>query len=510
VPDLVVVANRLPVDRVGTAQDGSPLYGRSPGGLVSALEPVMHANGGAWIGWPGTAGDAGDPFVADGIRLFPVGLSEDEVAQYYEGFSNGSLWPLYHDVIARPIFHRSWWDSYEAVNARFAAVVAEHAGPQAHVWVQDYQLQLVPQLLRERRPDLRIGFFFHIPFPGYEIFSQLPWRRQVVNGILGADLVGFQRQSDTTNFLRACRRAARVTTRSSRISVPTPNGETRIVRAGAFPISIDAAGFDALARSPAVVARAQQIRTELGNPTTMLLGVDRLDYTKGILERLKAFEELLEDGALTAGDAVFVQVASPSRERVSAYRALRNEVELTVGRINGDFGVLGRTPVHYLHQAFPRAEMAALYLAADVMLVTALRDGMNLVAKEYVTARHDEGGVLLLSEFAGAADELTQALLVNPHDIDGLKHQMVTAVHMPPQQGRRRMRALRRRVATYDVAEWARTFLGALALGPGADLDPQDPDVVADLVDPGSPLPPEIALPPAVGVDLEAQHLEVT
>jgi alpha,alpha-trehalose-phosphate synthase [UDP-forming] len=464
VDDFVVVANRLPVDRVGTGPDGAPLYQRSPGGLVTALEPVMRATGGAWVGWPGSPGRAGEPFEAEGIRLVPVALSGQEVRDYYEGFSNSSLWPLYHDVIVQPVFHRSWWEAYVAVNERFADVTAEHARPGATVWVQDYQLQLVPAMLRRRRPDLRIGFFNHIPFPGYEIFSQLPWRRAVVEGILGADLVGFQRRSDASNFLRACRRTKGLATRASRIGVPGEDGRVRVVRAEAFPISIDAGGFEALARRPEVRARAREIRHGLGDPDRVLLGVDRLDYTKGIRHRLKAYAECLEDGMLDARSTVMVQVASPSRERVQAYRALRDEVELTVGRINGDYGAIGRAPVQYLHQNFPRDEMAALYLAADVMLVTALRDGMNLVAKEYVAARFDEDGVLVLSEFAGAADELTQAVLVNPHDIDGLKESLARAAAMPVAERRRRMRALRRRVAHYDVGRWARTFLGALAM----------------------------------------------
>jgi alpha,alpha-trehalose-phosphate synthase [UDP-forming] len=468
VHDLVVVANRLPVDRVGTSPDGAPLYQRSPGGLVTALEPVMRSTGGAWIGWPGSPGVAGEPFEAEGIRLVPVALSAQEVRDYYEGFSNSSLWPLYHDVIAQPVFHRSWWDAYVAVNERFAEVSAEHAHPGATVWVQDYQLQLVPGMLRERRPDLRIGFFNHIPFPGFEIFSQLPWRRAVVDGILGADLVGFQRRSDASNFLRACRRTRGLATRASRIGVRGADGDVRVVRAEAFPISIDAGGFESLARRPEVQQRAKQIREELGNPETLLLGVDRLDYTKGIMHRLKAYAECLEDGLLDPATTVLVQVASPSRERVDAYRMLRDEVELTVGRINGDHGAIGRAPVHYLHQSFPREEMAALYLAADVMLVTALRDGMNLVAKEYVAARHDEDGVLVLSEFAGAADELGQALLVNPHDIDGLKDVISRSARMAPAERRRRMRSMRRRVAFYDVQRWGRTFLGALAMTAGA------------------------------------------
>ncbi|WP_380166659.1 trehalose-6-phosphate synthase [Jannaschia sp. R86511] len=467
--DFVVVANRLPVDQVGTEPDGSPRYETSPGGLVTAMAPIMAAHDGAWVGWPGAPGEVGEAFDADGIHLVPVPLSTTEVADYYEGMSNGTLWPLFHDVIAAPEYHRHWWDSYVAVNQRFADAAAAQAAEGATVWVQDYQLLLVPARLREQRPDLKIGFFNHIPFPGYEIFSQLPWRRQVVEGVLGADLVGFQRRSDATNFLRACRRAAEAVTKGGTVQVDDATGR-REVRAAAFPISIDAQAFEDLATSPEVVARAEQIRKELGEPDTVLLGVDRLDYTKGIRHRLSTFAELLEDGTLDKESTVLVQVASPSRERVQAYSDLRDEVELTVGRLNGDHGTVGFSPVHYLHQSFPREEMAALYLAADVMLVTALRDGMNLVAKEYVAARHDGDGVLVLSEFAGAADELTQAVLINPHDIDGSKAAIVRAARMPADERRRRMRAMRRRVKEHDVERWAQDFLGTLA---GEPREPQ-------------------------------------
>jgi trehalose 6-phosphate synthase len=463
--DFVVVANRLPVDQVGVDDQGSPRYETSPGGLVTALAPIMRAQHGAWVGWPGVPGEVGDPFDSDDMHLVPVALSACEVENYYEGLANGTLWPLFHDVIAAPEYHRHWWDAYVEVNQRFAEAAAAQAADGATVWVQDYQLLLVPARIRELRPDLRIGFFNHIPFPGYEIFSQLPWRRQVVEGVLGADLVGFQRRSDATNFLRACRRAAQVTTKGQSVHVggSAGPGERRAVKVSAFPISIDAKGFEALASSPDVVARAEQIRKELGEPDTILLGVDRLDYTKGIRHRLATFAELLEDGELGAGSTVLVQVASPSRERVQAYADLRDEIELMVGRLNGDHGSVGSQPVHYLHQSFPRDEMAALYLAADVMLVTALRDGMNLVAKEYVAARHDGDGVLVLSEFAGAADELTQAVLINPHDIDGTKAAILRAVRMPSDERRRRMRSLRRRVVEHDVERWAADFLGALA-----------------------------------------------
>nr|WP_269205327.1 trehalose-6-phosphate synthase [Motilibacter aurantiacus] len=464
---MVVVANRLPVE--WDSASGSWL--RSPGGLVSAMEPVVRAADAAWVGWSGgasAAGAASQPVAGDGLTLVPVPLSADEIEQFYEGFSNGTLWPLYHDVIAPPRFQRSWWESYVAVNERFAAAAARAAGPSATVWVHDYQLQLVPALLRERRPDLRIGFFNHIPFPGYELFAQLPWRRELVLGLLGADLVGFQRQGDATNFLRACRRAAGLATRGSLVEVPGQDGDApgRRARVAAYPISIDTAAFSALARDGGVAERARRVRSDLSDPPVVLLGVDRLDYTKGIVHRLLAYEELLDERRIDPRDCVLVQVASPSRDRVDQYRKLRDDVEAIVGRINGNHGSLERPAVHYLHRAYPREEMAALYLVGDVMLVTSLRDGMNLVAKEYVACRNDETGALVLSEFTGAADELGSAFLVNPHDVEGLKEAVLRAVDVSPREARRRMRSMRKRVRVFDVAAWAAAFLAALESTP--------------------------------------------
>jgi alpha,alpha-trehalose-phosphate synthase [UDP-forming] len=460
----LVVASRLPVDRVEDP-DGETSWRPSPGGLVTALEPVMREAGGVWIGWSGDAGPAPGAFEADGLHLVGVGLSETEVRRYYEGFANATLWPLYHDVISPPQFHRSWWEAYLAVNRRFAEAAAAQAAPGATVWIHDYQLQLVPRLLREQRSDLRIGFFNHIPFPAYEIFAQLPWRRQVVEGLLGADLLGFQRRADAANFLSACRRAAGLTTKGSTVRVEGPDGP-REVQAAAFPISIDTAGLSEIARQDDVRKRAAEIREALGQPEVLMLGIDRLDYTKGILHRLRAYGELLNEDRLGA-QTVLVQVASPSRERVEAYQELRDDVEQMVSRINGRHGEVGAPPVHYLHQSYPREEMAALYLAADVMLVTPLRDGMNLVAKEYVACRNDESGTLVLSEFTGAADELAGAFLVNPHDIEGLKDTIVRAATIGPAEARRRMRTMRRRVREYDVAHWAASFLDRLGQTPG-------------------------------------------
>ena len=462
---LVVVSNRLPVD-FEEAHDGAITWRTSPGGLVTALEPLMRSAHGAWVGWPGVADRDFEPFENDGISLVPVRLNETDIEDYYEGFSNDTLWPLYHDVIAPPSFHRETWDAYVIVNRRFAAAAAAVAAPGATVWVHDYQLQLVPRMLREARPDLVIGFFNHIPFPSYGIYAQLPWRKQILNGLLGADVIGFQRLEDAGNFSRAVRRLYGYPTRGVVIDVPTgEKGHTRRVIAKHFPISIDAAAYEELARRPEIQARARQIRADLGNPKTLMLGVDRLDYTKGIGHRIKAFGELLADGRLCVEDVTLVQIASPSRERVGTYMALRDEIELAVGRLNGDFSTISHTALSYHHHSYPREEMVAMYLAADVMLVTALRDGMNLVAKEYVAVRFDVDGVLVLSEFAGAADELKQAILINPHDIDGTKDAIVRAVEMPKRERTRRMRSLRRKVSENDVAAWSASFLRALTGG---------------------------------------------
>jgi trehalose 6-phosphate synthase len=455
--DFVVVANRLPVDRV-ELPDGSTAWRRSPGGLVTALAPVMQRHDGAWIGWTGSADEKVDPFDTDGMHLVPVTLSADDIRLYYEGFSNATLWPLYHDVIVPPEFHRDWWESYVSVNRRFAEAAAESADDNAVVWVHDYQLQLVPAMLRRLRPDVRIGFFLHIPFPPTELFAQMPWRRQILDGLMGADLVGFQRPGAASNFARLARNRMGLRTRGDRIHLP----DDRIVRAKAFPISIDVGELEQLARQPETEARAREIRDEVGNPQHVLLGVDRLDYTKGIRQRLRAFGELLDEQRISVDDAVLVQVATPSRERVEQYRMLRDDIELLVGRINGEHGRIGTPAINYQHTSYSRTEMAALFRAADVAVVTPLRDGMNLVAKEYVACRYDDTGALVLSEFAGAADEFRQAFLVNPHDINGLKDTIVDAMNTDERQLGRRMKAMRKHLAAHDVNVWAASFLKAL------------------------------------------------
>ncbi len=452
----VVVANRLPVDEEITPEGRA--WRVSPGGLVTALRPVVAGHDGTWVGWGGNVGPALEPFELDGIRLHPLALSESDLEDFYEGQSNSTIWPLYHDAVETPVYHRAWQNAYRTVNERFAEAAAAVAADGATVWVHDYQLQLVPAMLRALRPDLRIGFFLHIPFPPIELFMQMPLRAEILRGLLGADLIGFQQKLAAQNFVRLARHILGLRYQGTTLDV-----DGRTVKAGAFPISIDANEMEELASTPRVRARASEIRAELGSPETLILGVDRLDYTKGIELRLDAFRELLEEGSLSAPETIMVQVATPSRERVERYEMLRTRVEREVGRINGEFGRVGMPAVHYLRQSVEKDELAALYCAADVMIVTPLRDGMNLVAKEYVAARVDHGGALVLSEFAGAASELRHAFLCNPHDADAVKDTLMRAIRVDPADGRRRMRTMQRYLRAHDVDRWARSFLTDLA-----------------------------------------------
>jgi trehalose 6-phosphate synthase len=453
---LVVVANRLPIDD-SVAPDGACEWRRSPGGLVSALHPLLRHTPATWVGWAGGTGPAPHLPEVDGVRMHTVPLTAEDLRDHYEGFANATLWPLYHDAVEQPEYHRRWWEAYQRVNQRFAEAAAEVAEPGALVWVQDYHLQLVPGLLRALRPDLRIGFFLHAPFPPPELFMQLPRRVELLRGMLGADLIGFQRPQAAHNFAQLVTKVLGLPATDRRIGVGG-----RVVRIGAFPVSIDTAEMAALAARPEVADRARRLRRDLGNPEHVILSVDRMDYTKGIEQRLKAYSELLASGDVKVRDTVLIQVAVPSRERVGQYQILRERVEREVGRINGEFGRVGEPAIHYLTQTFDRAELAALYRIADVMAVTPLRDGMNLVAKEYVAARVDDTGALLLSEFAGAATELSQAFLVNPHDLEGLKQELLAALRAAPADVAARMRAMRKHLHRNDIHAWARSYLSAL------------------------------------------------
>jgi alpha,alpha-trehalose-phosphate synthase [UDP-forming] len=445
----MVLANRLPIEQ---REDGT--WSSSPGGLAPALSAVTEP-GTQWIGWGGPASVAGPSFEHEGLVLQPMALTGSEVEGYYHGFANSVLWPLFHGRIRQVEINRTWWRQYRAVNARFARTAARTAPRYGVVWVHDYQLLLVPGMLRELRPDLRIGLFLHIPFPNVQLFSVLPWRRQLVDGMLGADVIGFQVPDDAANFVGTAERLA---------GVGVVDGSTLVdgvhrIEVDAFPISIDAAHWSALGRAAAT--RARELRAGLG-VENVILGVDRLDYTKGITQRLQAFGELLDEGHIDATNCTFVQVAVPSRADVPAYQDEREAVDDLVAAINTRHGSPGNQPIRLEHRSFGEEELAAWYRAADVMMVTSLADGMNLVAKEFVAATTDLDGVLILSEFAGASHELERALIVNPYDIDALKSALVQALGMSRMERAARQHDLRAIVAREDVHRWARSFLDRL------------------------------------------------
>ena len=463
---LLIVSNRLPVSATA-AEDGSVTLSPASGGLATGMGPWHEGSGGLWIGWPGDTSQFSPGQRVELERLLsqraiaPVWLSQDHVKRYYHGFANRVLWPLFHYLIDRVPVDATGWDAYRQVNQTFADTIVREYQPGDVIWVHDYQLMLLPSLLRRRLPHARIGFFLHIPFPSSEVFRTLPWRREVLDGLLGADLIGFHTFAYLRHFVASLLHVEGVETDIDRVRV----GD-REVMLGAFPMGIDAASFIALAQDPGIVAEAEAIRAA-ADGRKILLGIDRLDYTKGIPRRLQAIERLLLREPELRDQIRYVQVAVPSREEVDSYQRFRRLVEEAVGRINGTCGTLRSTPVHYMHQSVTMRELVALYLAADVMLVTPLRDGMNLVAKDFLAARVDEDGVLLLSEFAGAAAELGEAVVVNPYDVDAVADAMRRALNMAPEERRARIRPMRRRVLDYDVHAWAASFM--------ARLQPEEP-----------------------------------
>lgn len=454
---LAVVSNRLPFS--AERRHGGLSLTRSPGGLVAALDPVLKRLGGVWAGWPGVPQE--DVEVAggltlpkdDGVCYRQVPLSAREVSQYYGGFANGTLWPLFHLFVGRTRIDAATWRVYERVNERFAAAVADDARRGALVWVHDYHLLLVPYYLRRLAPDARLAFFLHIPFPAADVFRVLPWSRHLLRGMLASDLVGFQIQAYAHHFL-AC--AEQLLGCEVDRATGVVRFEGREVSVQTHPISVDAEAIEQLAgvagRRPRDEHRAAEV-----------LGVDRLDYTKGLHQRLLAVERFLERYPAYHERVRFTQLLVPSREHVAEYRQLKREIDETVGRINGRFSEGGWTPIRYFVRSLPPEDLVPLYRQADVALVTPLRDGMNLVAKEYVCAQLENDGVLILSELAGAAEELQEALVVNPFDVDAVAEALHRALSMPEDERRARISALRDRVRAHDVHAWVTRFLEAAA-----------------------------------------------
>lgn len=445
---LTVLANRLPVHR-----DEQGEWSISPGGLVSALMPVLRSGGGTWIGWGGAASGGARTHHIDDINLVEIPIDSDEHEMYYTRIANGVLWPVFHDRLRQPEFSHEAWDGYRRVNERFARQAAETSPDSGVVWVQDYHLLLVPGMLRALRPDLRIGIFLHTPVPPAALFAELPWRDEIIASLRHADLIGTQTQNDRANLVH--------TLAGPLSDCAADLADERRVRA--FPISIDSATRHQAAIRAEKSGAVGKLRAELSPDRTVFLGVDRLDYTKGLDRRLKALEHAFQTRALDPERVRFVQIAVPSRRQVDDYKEIGAEVDMLVGRINGTYSGVNDPVIHYHRHSLSPDDLAAWYRVADVMVITPLRDGMNLVAKEYVASRFDATGELILSEFAGAARELADATLVNPNDIEAMAAAYVAA-HARRDRSTQRpeMRRMHDQVMGADVFRWSDMFLRAM------------------------------------------------
>jgi trehalose 6-phosphate synthase len=462
---LVAVSNRLPIAL--SRRDGEWVVKPGAGGLVTAMAPVLRNRGGLWIGWAGGSDDAGYEEVMEtasreaGYDLHTVFLTPEEAYNYYYGFSNEVIWPLFHDLQTRCNFRPEYWRHYLQVNRKFAKVTAERSRQEDFIWVHDYHLMHVAQSLMEFGVDRTVGFFLHIPFPPVDVFLKLPWRAQILKTLLEYDLIGFQTLRDRRHFVQCLQHlipGVRVSGRGSLLRVTV--GERR-VRVGVFPISIDFAAFARDAESQPVTDSAWYLHEALPE-RKVVLGVDRLDYTKGIPERLEAFRNALVRFPELRGKMTLVQVVVPSREEVPEYQALKAEIDRLVGEINGQFTMSGWVPIHYLYRSLDRVELLAYYRLAEIALITPLKDGMNLVAKEYCTCDLEESGVLILSEFAGAAAQFHRwAIMVNPYDVEGISDAIHRAFYMEQSERSERMRRLRSAVRRRDIFWWVNSFLKA-------------------------------------------------
>ncbi len=456
----IIISNRLPL-RV-ERRDGELHFIPSEGGLATGLGSIYQQEGNIWVGWPG--------FVPENeqeeqltraklaeLNLVPVFLTEDELQGYYEGFSNEVLWPIFHYRLSYAVYNTDNWHVYQQVNRKFADVVNDqHPGDKDEVWIHDYQLMLLPQLVREHHPSIAIGYFQHIPFPPDEVFRCIPWRDELIKGLLGADLIAFHTYNDTQHFLNACTHLLGLPIQNNCLHV-----DGRSVYAEVYPMGIDFDKFSELAKSAAIQDRAREIKNYYKN-RKFILCIDRLDYSKGIIERLQAYESLLQEHPELREKIVLYQLVVPSRDTVPQYRLLRDEIDRAVGHINSIYGVNEWQPIAYYYNSFPLEELSALYVAADVCLVTSIRDGMNLVCKEYVASKEESPGVLVLSELAGASKELLEAIQVNPNSIDQIRQALKQAIEMPEDEQRRRMQDSIEIVRKFNVRHWVKIFFNRL------------------------------------------------
>ena len=456
----IIVSNRLPI-KIKEDEEGKLSYHNSEGGLATGLGSIYKQGDNIWVGWPGLAisknslkDEVSSELKSQNMR--PVFLSAQEIEDFYEGFSNETLWPNFHYFNQYTVYDEDLWQAYIKVNRKFAKELESVIDDGDTIWIHDYQLLLLPEMVRETNPNSSIGFFLHIPFPSYESFRQIPWRRELLNGMLGADFLGFHTYDDMRHFLSSVNRLAGLSNANGRITV-----KNRMVMVDALPMGIDFEKYAASAASPETLEREVRYRTSIGN-VKLMVSIDRLDYSKGIPQRLRAFEQFLEHHPDFREKVSFLMVVVPSRDTVPKYRQLKEEIDLLVGRINGKYARLNWSPVHYFYRSFPLPALSAFYRMAHVALVTPLRDGMNLVCKEYIASKLDKKGVLILSEMAGASKELSDSLLINPNNQEGLVDAMYQALTMSEEEQIHRMEIMQESLKRYNIHSWVSLFMERL------------------------------------------------
>ena len=456
----IIVSNRLPV-KIQRNKQNELEYQTSAGGLATGLGSIYQQGNNLWIGWPGLVSD--DEQEKEDItkdiaerNMSPVFLTQEDIRDFYEGFSNETLWPNFHYFNQYAIYEPKLWEAYQRVNRKFADALMEKADPDDTLWVHDYQLMLVPGMIREEYPEVSVGFFLHIPFPSYEIFRLIPWRREILNGVLGSDLIGFHTYDDMRHFLSSVSRLAGVSNSQGIITI-----DNRSVMVDSFPMGIDYDKYAEAAASPEALEREVHYRISLGEQK-LILSIDRLDYSKGIPQRLEAFEMFFDRYPEYRNKVSLIMVVVPSRDQVGQYKELKEDIEGLVGRINGKYGKINWTPIHFFYRSFPLEELSAFYRMADVALVTPMRDGMNLVCKEYIASKISKKGVLILSEMCGASKELSDAILINPNDLNQIVEAIRTALTMPVDEQIARNTGMQNSLKRYNIHHWVNLFMNSL------------------------------------------------
>jgi trehalose 6-phosphate synthase/phosphatase len=455
----IIVSNRLPISL--RHRNGKFEFKPSAGGLATGLGSIYTAGENIWIGWPGNTVE--DPeqraeilLELHELKMAPVFLTKEDIEEFYEGFSNETLWPAFHYFTQYMVYNPEHWKAYVRVNEKFCDAILKKASPEDTIWVHDYQLLLLPKMLREKLPNATIAFFQHIPFPSYEIIRMIPWRKQLLEGIVGADLIGFHTYDDMRHFLSAVSRITGLSSESGYIQA-----ENRIINVDSFPMGIDYDKFANQAKSRKTQNIVREFRKQVEDKK-LIITIDRLDYSKGIPQRIQAFDQLLQQHKELHGKVSMIMIVVPSRDKVQSYKVLKEEIDLLVGRINSEYSTLNWKPVHYFYRSFPFEELSAFYSMSDIALVTPLRDGMNLVCKEFVASKTDQTGVLILSEMAGASKELQDAVLVNPNDRQGVIDAIYNSLSMKPEEQKARMVSMQESLKKYDVFQWVKVFMDRL------------------------------------------------